>query len=164
MIVVSVGTNEARFDRLLEWVSRAAVAEELVVQHGPSAVRPEGASCVAYMPYDTLVGLVGRSRVFVTHAGVGSILVALGAGRKPVVVPRLKQFGEAVDDHQLTLAHRLDDANLVTVADSIERLGDAIGRSDHTVSAGGGATALARDVRGYLLECTGRANDGRRLA
>jgi UDP-N-acetylglucosamine transferase subunit ALG13 len=162
MIVVSVGTNEARFDRLLEWVSRARVAEELIVQHGPSAVRPEGASCVAYMPYDTLVGLVRRSRVFVTHAGVGSILVALGAGRKPVVVPRLKQFGEAVDDHQLALAHRLDHASLVTVADSVEELGDAIGRPDHAVSAEGGATALARDVREYLVEWTGHANDGRR--
>ena len=96
-----------------------------------------------------------------THAGVGSILVALSAGRKPVVVPRLKQFGEAVDDHQLALADRLDDASLVTVADSVERLGDAIGRYDHTVSARGGATTLARDIREYLLECTRHATDGR---
>ena len=41
MIVVSVGTNEARFDRLLEWVSKAGVAEELVVQHGPSVFAPK---------------------------------------------------------------------------------------------------------------------------
>lgn len=161
MIVVSVGTNEARFDRLLEWVAKARVAEELVVQHGPSSIRPEGASCVAYMPYDTLVGLVHRSRVFVTHAGVGSILVSLGAGRKPVVVPRLKQFGEAVDDHQLALAQRMDHASLVTVADSVEQLRDAIDRTEHTVTASGGATALARDVREYLLLCTAQAKDGR---
>jgi UDP-N-acetylglucosamine transferase subunit ALG13 len=159
MIVVSVGTNEARFDRLLEWVSNARVVEELVIQHGPSAIRPEGASCFAYMPYDTLVGLVRRSRVFVTHAGVGSILVSLGAGRKPVVVPRLKQFGEAVDDHQLALAHRMDAACLVTVADSVERLRDAIMDADHTVTASGGASALARDLREYLLECTARADN-----
>jgi UDP-N-acetylglucosamine transferase subunit ALG13 len=152
MIVVSVGTNEARFDRMLDWVSQAGLDEELVVQHGPSAVRPAGATCVAYVPYEELVELVSRSRAFVTHAGVGSILVSLGAGRRPVVVPRLERFGEAVDDHQLPLARRLAAEHLVTLVETPEQLSQALGRRDHALTAQLGASALAQDLRGYLLD------------
>ena len=156
MIVVSVGTNEARFDRLLEWVSRVVVDEELVVQHGPSAVRPPGAECISYMPYEDLVGLIRQSRVFVTHAGVGSIMVSLAAGRRPVVVPRLKRFGEAVDDHQLPLARRLGAENLVTVSQSEPELRHVLEEHDHSIGTTIGATALARDLRAYLLEHVGQ--------
>jgi UDP-N-acetylglucosamine transferase subunit ALG13 len=154
MIAVSVGTNEARFDRLLEWVAELPRGEELVVQHGPSAVRPAHATCVAFMPFDRLVELVGKSRAFVTHAGVGSIMVALAAGRRPVVVPRLKRFGEAVDDHQAALAARLAAQGLVTLVQSATELAQAVERRDHSVATRVGATVLARDLRGYLLDKT----------
>ena len=104
MIFVTVGTNEARFDRLLQAFQPSPPDEELLVQHGPSGVRPPGATCVDYLPYDELVATVRRARVVVTHAGVGSIMTALANGKRPIVVPRLRRFDEAVDDHQLQLA------------------------------------------------------------
>ena len=55
-------------------------------------------------PFDELVEHVRRARVVVSHAGVGSVLTALANGKRPVVVPRLHRFGEAVDDHQLPFA------------------------------------------------------------
>ena len=60
MIVVSVGTNQATFDRLLEWVAELRLDEDIVVQHGPSGVRPAGARCVESMRFDELVALVAR--------------------------------------------------------------------------------------------------------
>ncbi len=39
----------------------------------------------------------------VCHAGVGTILSALGTGKQPIVLPRLRQYGEHVDDHQLQI-------------------------------------------------------------
>ena len=152
MIVVSVGTNEARFDRLLEWVSLSGIEEPCVVQHGPSEVRPEGARYVAYLPYEELVELIRESRAFVTHAGVGSILVSLAAGKRPVVVPRLERFGEAVDDHQLPLARRLAADGLVNLVESPEDLARALGSRDHTLHVSVGASALAQDLRRYLLD------------
>jgi UDP-N-acetylglucosamine transferase subunit ALG13 len=154
MIVVSVGTNEAPFDRHLEWVSDIGSREELVVQHGPSNVRPTGATCVAYLPYEELSELIGRSRVFVTHSGVGSIMVSLARGRRPVIVPRLEQFGEAVDDHQVPLARRLCESQLVTLAETQSQLERALGENDHGVTAALGATSLALDLRRYLLDHT----------
>jgi UDP-N-acetylglucosamine transferase subunit ALG13 len=151
MIVVSVGTNETRFDRLLEWVSRIESDEELVVQHGPSEVRPPGARCVDYVTFDELVALVGRSRVFVTHAGVGSILVSLSVGKRPIVVPRQRRHGEAVDDHQMALAARLGSEELVTVAASQTELAAAVISPQRSARMGLEPTALVRELRSYLV-------------
>lgn len=117
MIFVTVGTNHARFDRLLspflDWVG----TEELVVQHGPSPLRPRAARCSDFLPYEESVAAFEAARVIVTHAGVGSVLLALAQGKSPVVVPRLHRFGEAVDDHQQAFAARLADEGLVMLVD-----------------------------------------------
>jgi UDP-N-acetylglucosamine transferase subunit ALG13 len=157
MILVSVGTNEARFDRLLLAVDRLAWDEPLFVQHGPSSVRPGGAECVDYLPFDTLVEKIRQSRVFITHAGVGSLMVALAAGRRPVVVPRRRRYGEAVDDHQVSLARRMEAAGLVTLVDDpAESLGRAMSVANRALLAAAKPTMLKQDLRAYLVaHCRG---------
>jgi UDP-N-acetylglucosamine transferase subunit ALG13 len=44
----------------------------------------------------------------IAHAGTGSSIAALTAGRAPVLVPRRKARGEHVDDHQVEIAQELD--------------------------------------------------------
>jgi UDP-N-acetylglucosamine transferase subunit ALG13 len=129
MIFVTVGTNEAPFDRLVRAVASLETSEPLVVQRGASSVAVPGAETLDFIPFDELVEIVRRARVVVTHAGVGSTIVALSNGKRPIVVPRLKQFGEAVDDHQLVFGRRFADAGLVTFVESPERLGDALNGS-----------------------------------
>lgn len=126
MIFVTVGTNETPFDRILRAVDGVATGEELVVQYGSSSVRPASATCYEQIGYDELVAFVRRASVVVTHAGVGSVLTALANGRQPIVMPRLKRFGEAVDDHQLTFAEQLATEGLVRVVHDADELRDAI--------------------------------------
>jgi UDP-N-acetylglucosamine transferase subunit ALG13 len=126
MILVTVGTNEAPFDRLLRAFDDERPREELLVQHGPSRVRPVGATCVEFLPYDELAGAMRSARVVVMHAGVGSIMTALANGKRPVVVPRLRRFGEAVDDHQVGLGRRLHDAGLVTFVEKMDEVLSAV--------------------------------------
>ena len=73
-----------------------------------------------------MVDAVRRARVVITHAGVGSVMVALANGKRPVVVPRRKSFGEAVDDHQLQLGRRFSAAGLVTLVEEPDHLGGAL--------------------------------------
>ena len=115
MIFVTVGTNEAPFDRLVRAVDRLPADEEVVVQCGPSSHRPARAVRVDFLAFEELVELVRRARVVVTHAGAGSTMVALANGKRPVVVPRLRRYREAVDDHQLPFARRLAERGLVTL-------------------------------------------------
>ena len=119
MILVTVGTNEARFDRLLEALAGLPDGKELFVQHGPSPIRPAGATCTDYLAFDELAERVREADAVVTHAGVGSILTALLNGARPIVVPRLQRFGEAVDDHQLHFGRRAAEAGLVTLVEDV---------------------------------------------
>ena len=94
-----------------------------------------------------------EARVVVTHAGVGSIMTALTLGKQPIVVPRQKRFHEAVDDHQLALARRLDKAGLVVLTEEPSGLTDRLGNGRVTASfAPQAAAGLAADVHEFLAE------------
>jgi UDP-N-acetylglucosamine transferase subunit ALG13 len=151
MIFVTVGTNEARFDRLLEAVAELDVEETIVVQHGSSPVRPGNAQVHDFLPFDRMVELMQEARVVITHAGVGSIMVALAQGRRPIVVPRRKAFGEAVDDHQIDFGRRFAQAGLVTFLETPAEIESAVG-GEHGAAAGGRSSALANDLRSWLDE------------
>lgn len=126
MIFVTVGTNEARFDRLLGAVDGLGAGEELIVQHGPSAVRPAGATAVDFLSFDDMVETMRRARIVVTHAGVGSVMTSLLAGTRPIVVPRLHRFGEAVDDHQVPFGRRVAEAGLVVLCENSDELAQVV--------------------------------------
>lgn len=151
MIFVTVGTNEARFDRLLTAVDAVGAEEELVVQHGPSPVRPAGARCVAFLAWDEVVEHMRAARVVVAHAGVGSVLVAVANGKRPLVMPRLRRYREAVDDHQVVFANRLAEAGLVTVITDAQGLGRALREEREAPVLLRSGTRLAEELRLYLV-------------
>ena len=151
MIFVSVGTNEARFDRLLRAVAELATEEELVVQHGHSTpVDRPGAELVDFLSFEAMVDTIRRARVVVTHAGVGSVMVSLANGKCPVVVPRLKSFGEAVDDHQLQLGRRFAAAGLVTLVEDPDGLAAALAAEQQPAAIVPSASSLAADLTSFL--------------
>ncbi|HEV2592629.1 MAG TPA: glycosyltransferase [Gaiellaceae bacterium] len=114
MIFVTVGTNHARFDRLIAPFMEWKRDEELVVQHGPSSLRPPGATTLRpFFSYDENVAAIAAARAVITHAGVGSVLLSLAYGKTPIVVARRKDYREAVDDHQEAFAERLSRRGLV---------------------------------------------------
>ena len=155
MIFVSVGTHEAPFDRLLLAVGELRTDEELVVQYGPSAVRCNRATEFDYLPFDQVVELVRLARVVVTHAGVGSVMLALSNGKRPVVMARLHRFDEHVDDHQLELAQRLADAGLVDLVEDGQALEHALARGTEPPAATTDVPWLGTSLRDYLLEHLG---------
>lgn len=161
MIFVTVGTNEARFDRLLAALDALPDGGELVVQHGPSPIRPAGATCVDYLSFDEMVEKMREARAVVTHAGVGSVLTALLNGTRPIVVPRLQRYGEAVDDHQLLFGRRAASAGLVTLVEDTAELGAVIARQAASPPPPPRPDErLVADLRDYLADAVGR-RDGR---
>jgi UDP-N-acetylglucosamine transferase subunit ALG13 len=152
MIFVTVGTTHFPFDRLLSAVATLETDDELVVQRGPSQVPIDNARSIDFLSFDELNDYVRDAGTVISHAGVGSIMVALSHGKRPIVVPRLERFGEAVDDHQLQVAALLDRAGRVRAVDDLADLGAVVAS---TASAGGEerlllgplVEAVADDVR-----------------
>ncbi len=152
MILVTTGSSGAPFERLLSAVADFDGDEELIVQHGPSRIRPAGARCIDFLPFDQLSELVGQARVVVAHAGVGSILLCGAHARRPIVVPRLARFGEVVDDHQLFLARKLDAIGAVSCVEDPAELWSVVEASPDWTSAQptSGRSPLADDLKSYL--------------
>ena len=159
MILVTVGATYYPFDRLLAAVETLE-DDDVVVQHGASAVRPRNARCVEFMSFEGLLEHIRAARIVVTHAGTGSVLVSLANGKSPLVVPRRREFGEAIDDHQLDFGRALAPSGLITLVEEPEELSEAISSvrelngSAPRVELDG---PLARDLGRYLRSVTGGA-------
>lgn len=124
MIFATCGSSPAPFSRMMEALS-ALPSGELYAQHGPAAA-PPCAGAYAFLPFNRMVELIERADVVVSHAGVGSIICALRAGHVPIVFPRLKRYGETVDDHQAELAEALQRRGNVCVVWTADELVAAV--------------------------------------
>ena len=127
MIFLTLGSHEQPFIRAVEAILPLADSgEELVVQAGATPAPPELAANVRWqqwMPYPDMVETMRAADVVICHAGVGSIMLSLELGKVPVVVARLAEHGEHVDDHQLQIANRMAERGLIVrheLADDIQ--------------------------------------------
>jgi UDP-N-acetylglucosamine transferase subunit ALG13 len=151
VIFVTVGTNEAHFDRLLEAVAELGLDERVLIQHGHSSpIHRPGAEVVDFLPFEEMTETIRRARAVVTHAGVGTIMVALANAKRPIVFPRRAAYGEAVDDHQLQVGRRFAEAGLVTLAETREELGAALGRRSAPATTTPDSSSLAKELRDFL--------------
>lgn len=149
MIFATVGSHPSfKFERLLRALESIA-GEELVVQHGPGEPPANASRASRWMPFPELVEQMERASHVVSHAGVGTILCAVRAGHVPIVLPRLRRFGETVDDHQLELGRALAPHGHVLLVEDAGQIAAAIARSP---SRQGGA-ALGGEA---LIEAVGR--------
>jgi UDP-N-acetylglucosamine--N-acetylmuramyl-(pentapeptide) pyrophosphoryl-undecaprenol N-acetylglucosamine transferase len=121
-VAVLLGTSKYPFPRAIDAVLRvlplvASSPIEVTWQLGSTDVStrqlPAGAQVAsATVPTAELERAVARAELVIAHAGVGSALTALGAGKCPVLLPRLASMGEHVDDHQSLLAADLQKRGL----------------------------------------------------
>lgn len=72
------------------------------------------------LPTHELRAAIAEADLVVAHAGVGSALTALEAGRAPVLLPRLQAHDEHVDDHQTYVADELSNRGLAVSRDPAE--------------------------------------------
>ncbi len=117
MIFVVLGTQKFQLNRLLklmdEYVEIGKIKEEVIAQRGNSDYVPKNFRSFDFLDKDTFDSYIKKADIVVTHSGVGSIITSLKS-RKPVIVfPRLRKYGEHVDDHQLDIATAFEKKNYV---------------------------------------------------
>lgn len=105
MIFVTVGTHEQPFDRLVRCIDElkadGTIQEDVIIQTGFSTYEPKYCKWSKLLPYKEMVQNVADARIVITHGGPASFIMPLQMGKTPIVVPRQKQFGEHVNDHQV---------------------------------------------------------------
>lgn len=151
MIFVSVGSMMP-FDRLVRAVDAWAAAHPatpVLVQIGRGKFEPAHARFVRLMPPAEYTRMVAEAELFVAHAGMGSIISAIEAGKPLLMLPRLQSLGEHNTDHQLATVRNVGDRPGLHHVDSDAELGAAI---DRLLAGGSAAPApIARYASEALL-------------
>lgn len=137
---VSVGNATQPFARLVEGV--IAIADQLpqpvIVQHGHTTLKVSDAiTALAFMNMDEFATQVDTAELLIMHAGAGSLIHAVQAGKVPIVMPRLSEYGEHVDDHQTEFASAIEDSGRIVIAHHASELEGAAQR----------AQSLQRDLK-----------------
>lgn len=165
MIVVTTGTNEQPFDRLVRAAAQLGGDEELLVQYGSSREAHGAGMWVDFLPFDELESAMRRARVVVSHAGVGSIMLARRCAKVPIVMPRRLAAGEAVDDHQHSLAVRLAALGVVDLVEDERELAELVCARTTTpasiAAAALDAGTLVTELRGYFETLAAPARESR---
>ena len=104
MILVTLGTQDKPFDRLLKaidkQIKKGNIKDRVVVQTGFTKYESDNMEIFDLIPMKTFDKLVDDADLIITHGGVGSILSAIRKGKKVIAVPRLSKYKEHTNDHQ----------------------------------------------------------------
>lgn len=122
-VVVTLGTHQRyTFPRLLTHLIGLLPPEwDVLWQVGATVVDRMPAGARKQVPAAEMRQALAEADVVISHAGVGSALAAMQAGKRAVYVPRRRLHGEHVDDHQVEMARELEGRKLV-VAREVEDL------------------------------------------
>jgi UDP-N-acetylglucosamine--N-acetylmuramyl-(pentapeptide) pyrophosphoryl-undecaprenol N-acetylglucosamine transferase len=122
-VVVTLGTMRTYgFRRAVEKLAQllpqvTAADADVLWQVGSTDISGLPVDGRQYVPAEEIRAAVQAADLVVAHAGIGSALSALDAGRSPVLLPRSHRHGEHVDDHQKQIASALSDRRLVVSRD-----------------------------------------------
>jgi UDP-N-acetylglucosamine transferase subunit ALG13 len=129
MIFLTVGT-QFPFDRLVRAVDEAVgengLDEQIFAQVGASSYRPKNFETVPELEKSVFDKYFREAVGVISHAGMGCITIALEKRKPLLVMPRLKKYGEVVNDHQVVIAKKFEKLGHLLVAYSDEELLDKI--------------------------------------
>jgi len=160
-VVVTVGTDHHPFNRLINWTndwlrSHPEQAARFFVQSGAVSVIPACPSS-QFLDTQSMSKVLDEADVIVCHGGPESIATAWERGLLPIVVPRLPQLGEHVDDHQVHFCLKMAELGRVwlvqTPAEFASNLSQATRNHSHLRACVPAADANAAVARfGQLVE------------
>lgn len=129
MIFVTVGSQKFQFNRLLKEVDTLAeeglISDEIFAQTGSCTYEPHNMKFKAFLDRDEFQALMDSCDVVITHGGTGAIVGAIRRGKKTIAVPRLLEFDEHVDNHQIEIVSAFGRMGVIEACEDLSDLRDA---------------------------------------
>lgn len=120
MIFLTVGTSQFPFERVIRFIDEAVhdhqIERNIFAQVGSSLYKPRTFPYKEFLDFNDMAENTRKSDIIVTHAGVGSIMLAFLFGKIPVVIPRRHDLKEVLDNHQFEFAKKMEEMGKVIVA------------------------------------------------
>jgi UDP-N-acetylglucosamine transferase subunit ALG13 len=115
MIVYTLGTIFFPFERAVNWLEelleKEIIVEPVLLQHGATSAAKLShplLTSAALLTHDEMYEAVKQASLVISHAGQGSTRMLAEMKACFVLLPRLKRYGEHVDDHQLFFARTVE--------------------------------------------------------
>ncbi|WP_260865722.1 PssE/Cps14G family polysaccharide biosynthesis glycosyltransferase [Paenibacillus xylanexedens] len=129
-----LGTQRFQFNRLLKaidnLIEEGKLPSDVLVQSGYSEYKPRHYQHKPFFNQEEMNEHIVKSEFVLSHAGVGVITSALQMNKKVIVMPRRKDQGEHVDNHQLEIAKVFQDKGYISVAQNEDELSALISNLD----------------------------------
>lgn len=117
MILITLGTQDKQFIRLLETVQseidKGNINDKVVVQAGYTKFDSNDMEIFDLIDREKFSDLISKCDVLITHGGVGSIINGLQNNKKVIVAPRLAKYDEHMNDHQLQITENFYKAGYI---------------------------------------------------
>ncbi len=130
MILVTLGTQDKPFTRLLEAVQKQIdngnIKDEVIVQAGYTKFKSKDMKIYDLIPYEKFDKLVEQCDILITHGGVASILNGIKNEKKVIAAARLKEYGEHTNDHQLQIISDFAKKGYLLELKDFDKLNDVI--------------------------------------
>jgi UDP-N-acetylglucosamine transferase subunit ALG13 len=127
---VSLGNSKNSMRRLVDAVDLLAahngIPLPVVVQSGHTTGEWQSIDVRPFLPMASYEQAIEDAGLVIMQAGGGGVLLAIRAGKVPVLVPRCAAENEVIDDHQIDNARNLERTGKVVVAYQIAELPAAI--------------------------------------
>ena len=127
MILITLGTQDKKFYRLLEAVQKQInnknIKDRVVVQAGCSSdFKSDEMKIFDLIPMEDFDKLISECDILITHGGVGSIISGLKNNKKVIAAPRLKEYGEHTNNHQLQIINNFSKAGYILSLNNFDEL------------------------------------------
>jgi beta-1,4-N-acetylglucosaminyltransferase len=131
MIFVTSGSS-LPFDRLIRTIDQSVadgiISEDVFGQIGRGRYEPQNFSFARFLAKEEFDSRIRAASLVIGHAGIGTIVQSLESGTPLLVLPRRKEFGEVVNDHQVITAQKFEELGHIvsfepeTLAAQLERV------------------------------------------
>ena len=130
MILVTLGTNDESFERLLKAIDKeiekGTIKDKVIVQAGCTKYESKNMEILDLVPREEFDKLIKECDLLITHGGVGSILTGINYGKKVIAVPRLAKYNEHGNDHQLQIVDNFSKKKYILAVKDMNKLGKTI--------------------------------------
>ena len=130
MILVTLGTNDESFERLLKAIDKeiekGTIKDKVIVQAGCTKYESKNMEILDLVPREEFDKLIKECDLLITHGGVGSILTGINNGKKVIAVPRLAKYKEHGNDHQLQIVDNFSKKKYILAVKDMNKLGKTI--------------------------------------
>ena len=133
MILVTLGTQDKEFKRLLEAIDKeinnGTITDKVIVQAGCTKYESKNMEIFDLIPANEFDEYIKKADLIITHGGAGSILTGVKHNKKIIAAARLAKYKEHTNDHQRQIIREFSDQGYIMELKDFNKLGKLIQKS-----------------------------------